>query len=115
MEQTSRQFSSERSQQKPAISIGHIVRAAAGRDAERYFIVVGEENTDYVFSADGKTRPIEKPKRKKWKHLREVGFSGTETIGLVSSGELTNKELRRLLMPFNRQQDASGFDETVSE
>lgn len=47
---------------------GQIVRSACGRDAENFLVVVGFEQ-DYVLIADGKERPLERPKRKNKKHI----------------------------------------------
>lgn len=47
------------------LSTGGIVRSSAGHDKGKYFIVVGAEGDNYLLLADGKFRPIEKPKKKK--------------------------------------------------
>ena len=49
--------------------IGSICFARAGRDRGRYFAVIGMIDDQYVWIADGVTRKLGKPKRKKIKHL----------------------------------------------
>lgn len=51
------------------VAEGQIVHSKAGRDKNRYFIVVKVINDDYVLIADGDLRKIENPKKKKIKHL----------------------------------------------
>lgn len=51
------------------IALGQIVHSKAGRDKNRYFIVVGIIDDDYVLVADGQLRKIDSPKKKKIKHL----------------------------------------------
>lgn len=51
------------------IALGQIVHSKAGRDKNRYFIVVGVIDDDYVLVADGQLRKIDSPKKKKIKHL----------------------------------------------
>jgi ribosomal protein L14E/L6E/L27E len=51
------------------IVLGQIVHSKAGRDKDRYFIVIDILNNDYVLISDGYLRRVEKPKRKKIKHL----------------------------------------------
>ncbi|MCI6495732.1 MAG: KOW domain-containing RNA-binding protein [Anaeromassilibacillus sp.] len=47
---------------------GRIVKAKAGRDKDKFFVVVDiYKSTAYI--CDGKTRRIEKPKRKNVLHL----------------------------------------------
>ncbi len=51
--------------------VGRIVTALCGHDKDRLYLVVREEN-GYLFLADGKRRRLEKPKRKKIKHIRSI-------------------------------------------
>ncbi|MEG1017650.1 MAG: KOW domain-containing RNA-binding protein [Oscillospiraceae bacterium] len=50
------------------IQRGTAAMSKAGRDKGRYFAVL-EISQDFALIADGKLRRIEKPKRKKLKHL----------------------------------------------
>lgn len=72
---------------------GEIVRSLAGRDEGKVFIVVKKVDDLFVLIADGKCHPIEKPKRKKIKHLASLGQS---EIG-QKQHPVTNGELRRAL------------------
>lgn len=51
------------------IVLGQIVHSKAGRDKNKYFIVVGVLDEEYVLVADGQLRKINSPKKKKIKHL----------------------------------------------
>ncbi len=75
--------------------IGLIVYAAAGRDKGSFFVVVGEEG-GYALIADGKSRKLEKPKKKNKIHLRLTGQKA-ELTGI------TDKKLRGLLKQFTEQ------------
>ena len=70
--------------------IGQIVCSKAGRD-KGYFMVVVKESEDAVFVADGKERPLERPKLKNPKHL-----CFTNTV-LLEENFKTNKALRKAL------------------
>lgn len=48
---------------------GQVVQSRAGRDKDNYFLVVGIVNYEYVLICDGDIRKVEKPKKKKVKHL----------------------------------------------
>ena len=77
-----------------------IVRSLAGRDKERLFIVL-ETDDKFALLADGKIRRLEKPKRKKIKHLSFAGTS--ESIAakkLRQDKKVTNNEIRRALAEF---------------
>ena len=60
--------------------VAQIVRSLAGRDKGALFCVVGVEG-DFLRLADGKTRKVTRPKRKRRSHAEYVGtgdhpFSG---------------------------------------
>ena len=70
---------------------GTVVKAKAGRDYERNFVVTevcGDGR--YVLIADGKTRKLDKPKRKNIKHL---AVSNT----VIDLNEITDKKLKMIL------------------
>ena len=70
---------------------GTVVKAKAGRDDERNFVVTevcGDGR--YVLIADGKTRKLDKPKRKNIKHL---AVSNT----VINLNEITDKKLKMIL------------------
>ncbi len=76
--------------------IGQIVRSKAGRDNGKAFIVVGVED-NYVYLADGRTRKLESPKRKKLKHI-QGSYSITEEIAVhIKDGTAEDYMLRRFL------------------
>ncbi|MGN0793314.1 MAG: hypothetical protein ACI4MG_02445 [Aristaeellaceae bacterium] len=49
---------------------GRVVLSTQGRDAGRYFIVLQVMDEQFVLMADGQSRKIANPKKKKVKHLR---------------------------------------------
>lgn len=51
-------------------SIGSVVISKAGRDADRFFVVVGHcDDKKHVMLADGALRKVDNPKKKKVKHI----------------------------------------------
>ena len=87
----------------PDINISDVVKTTAGRDAGQWFYVI---NADPVFLllANGKDRTLEKPKRKKRKHVQKVLRSETRVAEKIRSGDkVLNGELRRDLAFLARQ------------
>lgn len=56
------------------MDIANLVQATAGREQGKYFFVL-ETDGEYLLLADGKSRRIEAPKRKKQKHVRFIAES----------------------------------------
>ena len=74
-----------------------IVRSDAGRDKGKLFVVLGVEG-DLLLLADGKSRRVEAPKRKKRRHVLFVASEVTRLSEKIKCEEkVTNSELRRTL------------------
>lgn len=87
------------------VKIADIVRAAAGRDKGKLFYVVKTDGK-YALIADGKCRKIEKPKRKKMRHLVFLQKGDCRAAAKLTDGEkVTNNELRRALAAFAAMSD----------
>ena len=79
----------------PDINISDVVVSTAGRDQGEWFYVIAEDQT-YLFLANGKDRPLDKPKRKKRKHVQKVLRSETRVAEKLLHGDkVLNGELRR--------------------
>mgnify|MGYP007119872414 CR=1 FL=1 len=77
------------------ISISDVVVSTAGRDQDTLFYVIGEDGL-FLLLANGKDRPLDRPKRKKRKHVQKVLRSETRVAEkLHSGGKVLNSELRR--------------------
>lgn len=54
------------------ITVGSVVYSKAGRDKGNYFMVLEILDDSYVNVVDGKIRKLDRPKRKKIKHLKNT-------------------------------------------
>ena len=85
------------------ISISDVVISTAGRDQGKLFYVIGTDPV-YLTLANGKDRTLEKPKRKKRKHVQKVLRSETRVAAMLRSGDkVLNSELRRDLAYLSRE------------
>ena len=85
------------------IHISDVVVSTAGRDTGEWFYVIGREE-DFLLLANGRNRTLEKPKRKRLRHVRKVLRSETRVAEkLISGDKLLNSELRRDLAFLARQ------------
>ena len=83
-----------------------MVVSIAGRDQGEWFYVIAEDPI-YLFLANGKDRTMEKPKRKKRKHVQKVLRSETRVAAKILSGDkVLNGELRRDLAFLAREMQA---------
>ncbi|MBR4030936.1 MAG: KOW domain-containing RNA-binding protein [Clostridia bacterium] len=76
---------------------GKVVLSTAGRDKDRYFVVLSVED-NFCYISDGKIRKVDMPKKKKIKHLRVTEFF-LENIAnkLTEEQTVTNSMIRRAI------------------
>ena len=77
------------------IEAGRIVVSKAGRDQGRRFVVLEEIDRDFVLVADGKLRTMERPKKKRRKHLKPTLEFAEDAARRLRNGEkIPDHELR---------------------
>ncbi len=79
---------------------GEIVRSRAGRDRGRAFVVRKILDADYVLLVDGTLRTLERPKKKKRRHLLKASDTRMEL-----SETLCNADFRKFLAAQGFQND----------
>jgi len=90
------------------LRIADIVISINGRDTGKRFIVVGTDG-EYSQIADGKGRRLEKPKRKKNKHLEFKEKADSLLAEKLQKGEkVTNNEIRRFLAGYAAENCSEG-------
>ena len=89
--------------EKTTIATADVVSSTAGRDQGQLFYVMDADD-QFVTLVNGRNRPVEKPKRKKRKHVEKVLRSETRVAEKLRSGDkVLNGELRRDLAFLARQ------------
>lgn len=85
------------------INPGHLVLSKAGRDKGKKFIVLSiDEEDGYAVIADGNLRKVEKPKKKKLKHLETTGIEIEKLAHKLNEGRpLQNSEIHKAIRMFD--------------
>ena len=91
--------------------IGQLVISKSGRDSGRNFIVIQIIDEDFVLLVDGDLRKIEKPKRKKIKHLRITNKYSDYLIEKIARNEKwTNNMVRQEIEKLCQSPTLGGLD-----
>ena len=91
------------------VTISDVVVSTAGRDRGQWFYVIKEEPM-FLYLANGKDRTLDKPKRKKRKHIQKVLRSETRVAEKLKCGDkVLNGELRRDLAFLAREMQANNL------
>ena len=93
----------------PNITISDVVVSTAGRDQGRLYYVISTDEL-FLMLVNGKDRTLDKPKRKKRRHVQKVLRSETRVAAkLISGDKVLNSELRRDLAYFAREMQANNL------
>ena len=80
------------------IEIVMLAKSKAGHDKGKVYVIYAIDET-YVYLVDGKIRGIDKPKRKKRKHVQVIcekhNMTGIDDVGIKRILKLFDKEMRR--------------------
>lgn len=80
--------------------LGEVVRSRAGRDRGRVFVIVKLLDGDYALLVDGRLRTLERPKKKKRRHLLKASETRMEL-----KDNLLNADFRKFLAAQGFQND----------
>ena len=81
---------------------GQIVYSKSGHDKGGIFVILSVEG-EYVYLANGKNRSLEKPKRKKIKHIQPTKFvSSSLQQKLHQKSYLLNADIVKVLREYSR-------------
>lgn len=83
-------------QSSKELQIGQYVKSRLGRDKDKVFIVISILDDQYVQIADGDLRKLEKPKKKKVKHLIKLNLVSNDVQDKVENDvKFNNAYLRK--------------------
>lgn len=71
---------------------GMFAKARAGHDAGRFYVIIGIDR-EYVYLADGRLKTVEKPKKKKVKHVQVICCQKLEAGSQTIDNETVKKAL----------------------
>ena len=93
----------------PNIYVSDVVVSTAGRDQGSLYYVISTDEM-FLMLVNGKDRTLDKPKRKKRRHVQKVLRSETRVAAkLISGDKVLNGELRRDLAYIAREMQANNL------
>lgn len=98
------------------MELGQVVLSRCGRDKGRYFIVVSfDESKNFVFISDGDVRKVEKPKKKKLKHVIPLHTDKLLNSKLVNGIRITNPEIKKHIRTIIEQDSDINLGRSISD
>lgn len=83
--------------------VGKFATSKAGHDRSHLYVIVAVEG-DFVFLCDGRLKTVEKPKKKRRKHIQPIQQGvGEELLGKLCSGDrLFDEEIKFAIRQYNQ-------------
>ena len=84
---------------------GFLASSKAGHDKDKIYVIV-KEDTEYVWLADGKIKTIDKPKKKRKKHIQVIKYYNNVEVknALLEGRKVSDLELVMVLKDYKKQQ-----------
>jgi len=87
--------------------VGRVAVSTAGRDKDRYFVIVGIIDSNYVYIVDGDLRTKDRPKKKKLRHLKLCPYVLDGIAGKLKGGaKVFDAEIRSAIRSCKSESDA---------
>ena len=85
---------------------GYFARSLAGHDKGRLYVIIEEgERTkagEYVLLCDGRLKTLDKPKKKKKKHIQVIHTADEQIENLIRNGQpIKNEDIKRAIKTYN--------------
>ena len=82
------------------MKVGEVVVSLCGHDMGEWYIVADVQG-EFIYLIDGGNKPIEKPKKKKIKHIAKTTYFAEEVAQKIANKKyLQNAEVRKALKFF---------------
>lgn len=83
--------------------IGKFAISKAGHDKAQIYVITAIAE-DFVYLCDGKLKPLERPKKKRIRHIQIVNASVEESLRerLKNGGTVRNEEIKYALKVFDK-------------
>lgn len=77
---------------------GKFAKSKAGHDKLKIYVII-KEDEEYVYLADGIYKTMEKPKKKKKKHIQVIGKGQDENLSkkLLNKEKVFDEEIKRAI------------------
>ena len=85
--------------------IGRFAISKAGHDKSQIYVIIGEEN-EFVSLCDGRLKTVNKPKKKRRKHVQMMNYAVEEALRqrLYDKDKVLDEEIKYAIKHYNNQE-----------
>ena len=83
--------------------IGQYATSKAGHDKDTLYVIIAEEG-DFVELSDGRLKPVDRPKKKRRKHIQIINKTVDEALlSALQQRRASNEQIKRALRQYKEQ------------
>ncbi len=79
----------------------YFAKSKAGHDKNQIYFLLNEEE-EFVYLVNGTTKPLDKPKKKRRKHIQIIQNLPEEITGIIGDG-VTNESVKRAIKRYQKK------------
>lgn len=79
----------------------YFAKSKAGHDKNQIYFLLKEEE-EFVYLVNGTTKPLDKPKKKRRKHIQIIQKLPGEITGIIEDG-VTNESVKRAIKRYQKK------------
>ncbi len=84
------------------IGIGTFAKSKAGHDCNQIYVIINCDG-EYVYLADGRLKKLEKPKRKKLKHIQVINYIDPVILEKIQANNLFNEDIKKAIKNYKAE------------
>jgi len=84
--------------------VGNIAFSRCGHDKGQIFVIVGQDQ-NYYYLADGKRRLVDKPKKKKFKHVQITSYLCSELVLKLKEKSYMDSDIRSAIKNYKEREE----------
>lgn len=78
---------------------GAFVKSKTGHDFGQIYVIINCDD-EYAYLVNGKTKPVEKPKKKKLKHIQFIDYLEPVIIERMNKNLLNNEDIKKAIKDY---------------
>ncbi len=78
---------------------GAFAKSKTGHDSGQIYVIINCDD-EYAYLVNGKTKPLEKPKKKKLKHIQFIDYLEPVIIERMNKNLLNNEDIKKAIKDY---------------
>lgn len=83
---------------------GAFAKSKTGHDCNQIYVII-DCNDEYAYLVNGKTKPLDKPKKKKLRHIQFIDYMDSVIIEKINNNRLNNDDIKKAIKDYKASEN----------